>query len=76
MAKKILTMRLIARIGVAICAIAVALFFFFKVIVSPIFPCPQQQWANVAYLVFSGFAALIFYWAFTDFGVKQKDFFE
>ena len=81
MARKTLTetsaTRLAARIFVSLVGLAIAIFYLFKLVTAPIFPYPQQQWANVAYLVLIGMGCLAFYWAaFADFDrSKEEKFF-
>ncbi|MDD5071171.1 MAG: hypothetical protein PHQ42_00310 [Patescibacteria group bacterium] len=78
MAEKTLTKRMVARISVSIFGLAITIFCFLKVVNAPVFPYPQQQWANVQYLALMCVGALVFYWAaFTDFDrSKEEKFFQ
>jgi protein-S-isoprenylcysteine O-methyltransferase Ste14 len=73
-AEKSTVRRLALRIMVSIIGIAIALYYFSKVINAPVFPYPQQQWANVAYLILVAMGAILFYWAsFTDFDRSRDE---
>ena len=78
MARKTLTKRMVARMSVSVFGLAIAIFCLFKLVNAPIFPYPQQQWANVQYLALVFVGALVFYWAaFTDFDrSKEEKFFQ
>jgi len=74
MAEKTLTKRMIARIIVSVVGLAIAIFCLFKLVNAPVFPYPQQQWANVQYLALMFVGALVFYWAaFTDFDRSRDE---
>ena len=67
MVERTLTKRFIARIAVGCFGGILALYSFFTLIFSPIFPIPAEQWHNVLYILIFLSGALIIQFAREDF---------